>query len=35
MGQPLIPYLRYYQDGKLINESNYVNEQKFKEILQI
>lgn len=34
-GNHLIPYLRYYKDGKLIDESNYVNENKFKEILQI
>ena len=30
-----IPYLRYYKDGKLYKESNYVGKQGFQSILEI
>jgi hypothetical protein len=30
-----IPYLRYYNSGKLFKESNYVGMQVFKDILKI
>ncbi|MCX7920541.1 MAG: hypothetical protein N3B21_00745 [Clostridia bacterium] len=29
-----IPYLRYYRDGKLFKETNYVSAEKFKELVQ-
>lgn len=28
-----IPYLRYYKNGKLLSETNYVNEQRLKSII--
>ncbi|MCX7747954.1 MAG: hypothetical protein N2645_13855 [Clostridia bacterium] len=30
-----IPYLRYYKDGKLMKETNYVSEQKVRDILGV
>lgn len=32
-GNDLIPYLRYYKNGKLFKESNYVDSEKFNAIL--
>ncbi len=29
-----IPYLRYYKDGKLIKETNYVSREEFQNILK-
>jgi hypothetical protein len=28
-----VPYLRYYKDGKLINESNYKNQKVFLDLM--
>jgi hypothetical protein len=28
-----VPYLRFYKNGKLVNETNYINMQRFQEIL--
>jgi len=32
-GNPSVPYLRFYKNGRLVNETNYVNMQRFQEIL--
>ena len=29
LGNAVIPYVRYYQDGRLIGQSNYVSERQF------
>jgi hypothetical protein len=34
-GNHEIPYLRYYRNGKLINETNYINMTGFKSIVGI
>jgi len=31
----LIPYIRYYADGVLIHQSNYVNKEDFMKILEL
>jgi hypothetical protein len=31
----LIPYIRYYADGVLIHQSNYVNKEDFLKILEL
>jgi hypothetical protein len=31
----LIPYIRYYADGVLIHQSNYVNKEGFMKILEL
>ncbi len=28
-----VPYLRFYKNGKLTNETNYISEKKFKSLL--
>lgn len=33
-GNSSVPYLRFYKNGKLINETNYISIQKFREILE-
>jgi hypothetical protein len=33
LGNDAIPYVRYYRDGVLIGQSNYVSEQEFLRIL--
>jgi hypothetical protein len=29
LGNAVIPYVRYYQDGRLVGQSNYVSERQF------
>lgn len=33
LGNSLVPYLRFYKNGKLAVETNYVNKERFHEIL--
>ncbi|MDP4094527.1 MAG: hypothetical protein Q8920_14350 [Bacillota bacterium] len=35
LGNSLIPYFRYYKDGKLAADFNYVDQEKFKQILEL
>jgi len=30
-----IPYLRFYKNGKLVEETNYINKEEFKEALEL
>ncbi len=32
-GNSLVPYLRFYKNGKLASETNYVNKERFHEML--
>jgi len=34
LGNPLIPYVRYYRDGRLVGRSNYVSELQFLSFFQ-
>jgi len=34
LGNAVIPYVRYYQDGRLIGQSNYVSERQFLEFFR-
>ncbi len=35
LGNDLIPYLRYYRDGKLVGQTNYVSIQQFLTVLDL
>ena len=34
LGNRVIPYVRYYRDGSLVGQSNYVSERQFLSFLQ-